>query len=239
MQLRALALLISGALVACGSDSFTASESTDGGDEAASSGGDSGGSDSGAVGCLVVPSAVPANDVAFCNAFAHVYDECGSCETCRQSDVNNCVAYGDSFSEGFKSAIVSCQDSLTNCNALQSQTFGGSPCLDNAVRSATPSNAAMAVKNAYCTTCQPAVTGDAGVTAEHISCADFFKLPDGGSTAATGLLYVGDSIANDVKTNCTGLLTCGSGAFALCLGNQLCNGKHAVPKTTCAQGACK
>src|ERR1019366_6415202 len=156
-----------------------------------------------ATGCLSAPTAVPSSDVAFCSAFAEVYDRCGSCEPCRQEDVYNCGAIGDTLSDSFKAALVACKDSL-GCDDLQTQNLGNSDCLTQQAHLATPTPAQNAVKQAYCDTC------DGG---PDLSCANFFFQEDGGSTVATAVLDMSEAVAGTVANKCA--KSCGSVAFEL------------------------
>jgi hypothetical protein len=240
--LLAISAVFSGAFAVaegCGSDSFTAPPSTDGGNvgEGGDSGGsvEAGGGGDGSTGCLQIPANESAGDVPFCNAFAEVYDRCGSCEPCRQQDEYNCGQIGDSLSDSFKAAIVTCKDTL-DCTDLQTQTLGDSPCLTQQMIAATPTAAQTQVQVAYCSGCR--AFADAGA----IDCDHFFVQTDGGLAAGAGVLYVNDQIAADLQAQCgkgTTALGCNAGVFELCGANQLCNGKHAAPKTTCMQGLCK
>ncbi len=216
----------------CGSDSFTAKPSTDGGNasdsgsDTAVSGGDSGDSaEAAAPGCLTAPTNVQASDVAFCNAFAEIYSNCGSCEACRLEDVDNCAAIGDTFSDSFKSALVACKDTLS-CDDLQTQNLSHSDCLTQQAHLATPTGPQIAVKTAYCNGC-----GDAG---SDLSCDDFFFLPDGGGTVATAVLDMNDTVAATVSTRCG--KSCGTFAFEICEAIYYCG---SAPKTQCSQGLCK
>lgn len=213
----------------CGSDSFTGAASTDGGSgEGAAT--DSGSlRDAGAPGCLTPPTSVPDGDVAFCQAFAEIYSNCGSCETCRQEDVNNCAAYGESFSDAFKTALVTCKDTF-QCADLQVQSLGNSPCVADMVNHATPSGAQNAAKTAYCTACP----GDAGLD---MPCDQFFVSADGGSTPGTAVLYLGDNLATELGSRCAN--NCGALSYGACELLNLCNVKDPPPKTTCSQGVCK
>jgi hypothetical protein len=214
----------------CGSDSFTASPSTDGGSasdsgsDTAVSGGDAG-VEAAAPGCLTAPANVPASDVAFCNAFAEIYSNCGSCEACRLEDVDNCAAIGDTLSDSFKSALVACKDTLS-CDDLQTQDLSHSDCLTQQAHLATPTTQQLAVKTAYCDGC-----GDAG---SDLSCDDFFFLPDGGGSIATAVLDMNDTVAGTVATKCG--KSCGTIAFEICEAIYYCG---TAPKTQCSQGLCK
>ena len=215
----------------CGSDSFTSDTSTDGGsDGAAATDGSTadGNADSGAPGCLTPPTAVPDADVAFCQAFAEVYSRCGSCEECRQKDVNNCASFGDAFSDAFKTAMIACKDTY-DCNDLQVQSLGSSPCVGNIVNNAAPTLAQQGAKTAYCNAC-----ADAG---SDMPCDFFFGLPDGGATSGTAILYMSDGLATDLGAQCAN--HCGQLSYLVCEGIHVCSATDAPPKTTCTQGICK
>lgn len=226
--------LVAGALeLGCSSDSFTSGSSTDAGSDA-TSGDDSAtttdsDTDSGKPGCLTPPASVPGGDVAFCQAFAEIYSNCGSCETCRQEDVNNCAAFGESFSDAFKGAMITCKDTF-NCEDLQRQSLGNSPCVADIVNASTPTTAQLGAQTAYCTHCP----GDAGLD---MPCDQFFALPDGGASPGTALLYMGESFATDIGTDCAN--NCGAISYGLCEAIHFCSEPHAPPKTTCTQGVCK
>jgi hypothetical protein len=231
LALTAFFPAISVAVEACGSDSFTSAPSTDGGGEGSAETGtpdnEAGGADSG---CLAVPAGLQPGDVAFCDAFAEVYDRCGSCESCRQTDVSNCAEFSAALSDSYKAAIVACKDTLS-CDNLQSQNLS-SDCITKQFSSAAPTAEQTTVKNAYCAKCTDIDAGD-------LPCDDFFFQADGGASAGAAVLLVSDPIAADIKTACVDLGICGAAGFYVCAGNQLCNGKDKGPTTACSSGFCK
>jgi hypothetical protein len=242
LPLRHLLAAVSAAvLVACGGQQFVAG-SGDGGSSGSSgsssgvsssgSSGSSSGTSSGSEGGACVTEPVDAGDEAtFCALETELFTRCGECEACRQSDLNDCAALGDSLSTAFKSALGSCESQVL-CGDYS--TYGTNPCVAAALTNSTKSSAQISAATTYCSKC--------AVTSGLSACVtDYFQppQPDGGSAGVGYIVLLGnDTTAAAVQSACTPGLTCPAAAtYELCAVGQFCK---AEPTEACSAGGyCK
>lgn len=214
----------------CGSDSFTAMPSTDGGTEGsvgetdaasdAKSPSDAAPADVDA--CVKPLTAADPTLQPFCNAYADISTRCLDCAGCRQTNENGCEALGGALSGPLRDGIVACKDTIA-CDALESQVgFVQDPCVVAHILDGGLTPAQSAAQAAYCTKCG----GDAG-TQERADCpANYFGQSDGGSGAPGGItLVASDDVATAITNGCG---NCGD--YELCTVFYFC---FAAGKDTC------
>jgi len=232
--MSAISAVFAVATMACGSDAFTAAESTDGGGDAATSS-DGGSTDGnspqldGSQGCITPPPSKPAlaDEIPFCNAYAEISSRCGACEACRQENANSCSTLGSALSTAFRDGITACKDVVTCDQFIQVSTLGTNPCVTAFVLDGGATDAQLLAREGYCENC----AGDAGLE----NCRqNYFGLTDGGPGLGGLMLVASDDIANNVARTCS--TTCGAGLYVFCELGQFCNsaGKdHCGQSTLC------
>ena len=209
----------------CGSDSFTADTSTDGGSGDGDSARADAAADTGPGPCISAPTTVPPNEAAFCNAFAAISSRCNACQDCQKENAASCATFGDQLSDAFKAAIVACASEI-DCADFEAQApLAQDPCVSAYVFDAGPTSAQIAAKDAYCMGCSDAGSGSA-------NCAGYFGSPDAGGIGSI-VFFSSDSVATAVATQCG---SCDGLTYPICEGLKLCAG---IPKDQCGKGLCK
>jgi hypothetical protein len=221
----------------CGSDSFTAKPSTDGGDEdSATIDVATGPQDSGlpVADACVKPPNVAASEVDFCAAFAAISTRCLDCDPCRQVNANQCDKFGEALSDPLRNGIIACQDTIA-CSAFESQVgLATDPCVINWIFDAGPTPAQLAVRDDYCTAC----IKDGGADAMADCQEQYFGQPDGGVGVGSLAFIATDSVASSMAT-CGGAGTCNTldyysgctaGKFCMALGKDTCPSSKALCK---------
>ncbi|HTQ44213.1 MAG TPA: hypothetical protein VMI75_15745 [Polyangiaceae bacterium] len=172
--------------------------------------------------CATTPTP-PAQD-DFCTALASYYGRCGHCSDCTEQNLQNCTKKGSAISAAYHAAFLSCTDAIP-CSGLVGADPGGDPsfstCVEQQMRSATPTAAQAAAKTAYCNACNATNAND---------CTNFFASTGPGYNV---LLY-GDAMATMATANCASscdplkygvcvaLLACGPTGGDYCSDGGLC-----------------
>jgi hypothetical protein len=145
-----------------------------------------------APGCILPPNGV-GNEGEVCSILASTASGCGECEMCRQLDVNDCVALGDTLSDAFKNALQECSSRL-GCGDLSS-LVNNNPCIRAHLAAAAPNVVQQAVRTAYCKACPSNVA----------ECQGFFDLSIDGGTTGYGLwaMVLDDSLDEQIISTCS------------------------------------
>jgi hypothetical protein len=177
----------------------------------------------GAALCLTPPSKT-GDEADFCSVETTLYSQCGECEACHQTDLNNCVALGDALSATFKSALGDCASQIASCDDT---TYAGNSCVSAKLATATPTAAQASTKLQYCTKCATDVTG----------CTTFFQPATDAGAAGIGLivLLASDDVATSIASTCSS--DCGADVYELCAVGQFC--KTQAPDACPGSGFCK
>ena len=178
--------------------------------------------------CVTPPSAV-AGEGDFCNFEATLFSRCGQCESCRQTNLNSCVSFGDALSNAFKGALLACRDTLA-CGDYT--TYAADPCVREKAFGAKPTKAQQAAKDAYCAACP----------ANKAECEAFFDVgggdagPDAGTRGIGAVVLIAnDAIDKTIADQCSGALNCNPGLYYLCSAAKFCN--QTAPDA-CKSGFC-
>jgi hypothetical protein len=230
----------------CGGSSFSASGSDGGPGDASEAAADVSvdvGRD--VLACLALPGAL-GNEANFCQTEQYVLETCGNCGKCWQSNLSNCVAWGDAISDPAKQALSTCQDQLA-CMGLNLASFLIQPCTLTSLAAAGQTPAQTMAKQAYCNACGVAHAQD---------CTDFFSASadagtppaDAGGLCPPGshpgfglfVLLGSDAVADDIRMSCTAAtpagLMCDPCLYYLCSLSHLCK---ALPVDSCDTKFCK
>lgn len=222
--------------LACSSADFeTASDSgTTGGDGSTTDsgvGGDTTGGGDTTPGCILPPTAT-GTETDFCNAVADVYSRCGNCESCRQSNANNCIQFGDGISVAYKKAFAACKD-VVSCGDYTA--WASDPCVVAQLQTATWSAKQLEARDKYCATC----------ITQKFECDHFFDIasggtdagPDAGSGGLGGFVALGnDTTAQAVIDKCISAgFDCSPIGFGLCSATAFCD---PMPKDACGSKFC-
>lgn len=221
---------------ACGSDQFTAGQSTDdggtgGGPDGASVGDSGSASDAGDAGtACIVPPAGDLGETAFCQAYAAIATRCLDCDPCWQVNANNCGVYGKGLSDAFKNAIVTCQGQI-RCDEFESQVgMVSNTCVQPYFLDAGVTTAQLAAAGSYCDVCT-----DAGMAAG-ASCPSFFQSSDGDGGFGDLVLLSSDPLVDKIDTDCDKASACSPAGFFVCSTISFCG---SIPKDVCKKGFCK
>ncbi|MEO7109750.1 MAG: hypothetical protein ABI183_04890 [Polyangiaceae bacterium] len=185
----------------CGSDSFTAAPSTDGGNEGATTDAAALQDGSGPTldGCVKAPTASDPTLQPFCDAFAEISSRCNDCDPCRQANANSCEAFGSALSAAMQRGVVACKDQI-ECSQFESQSgLPSNPCVAAYIVDAGPTPAQVSAATAYCGNCPAAA--DSGVD----YCDSYFGGGDAGGIGGITLVS-SDAIAAKIAQNCNGCL---------------------------------
>lgn len=206
-----------------------AGDAGDSGDDTARPVTDSAASLDTAPGCVVPPVKL-GGEAEFCNTVAYIFSRCGQCEACRQTDLNDCVAFGDTLSDGVKQALVACRDTVA-CGDYK--TYFDDPCVRDHVLKAGLDPQQLAARTEYCAKCP----------SNAYECENFFgkKDPaDAGADAGTAgigviLVVASDPVAKSIVDGCSGGINCNPTVYELCSAGKFCG---AVAPDACKSGFC-
>jgi hypothetical protein len=228
--------LVTGSAIveACGSESFTSSPSTDGGnDSTTDAAADGQAQDSGPStdvdACIKPPTTADSELQPFCNAYAAISSRCGDCESCRQTNANGCEPLGGSISTPLQNGIIACKDTIA-CDALESQVgFVYDPCVVGYILDGGVTSAQSQAQQAYCAKC----AADGGAAEANECLQNYFAFVDGGSGAPGVLtLVASDDVANNIKSGCPSYC---DGAYVGCTALVFCAsvgaGKDSCPNS--------
>jgi hypothetical protein len=165
--------------------------------------------------CVTPPTAT-VGETAFCNFEAELFSRCGQCESCRQTNLNGCVQFGDALSKAFKEALIACKDVMA-CGDYT--TYANDKCVQEKLAAAVPTDKQKAAKDAYCTKCP--TNAD--------ECAHFFDFskadagPDAGARGIGEVVMIAsDDIVQLITDGCGGGIGCNPALYGACSIGKFC-----------------
>jgi hypothetical protein len=169
----------------------------------------------------------PAGDASrddFCMALADYYGRCGHCSDCTEQNLQNCTKKGNAISAAYRTAFLMCHTNIP-CTGLVGADPGGnpafSPCIEQAMKMASPTAAQAQAKTAYCNACGATNAAD---------CASFFEsngpgynvLLSNDEVAAMAMTTCGSSCDPLKYGICVGFLPCGPSGGDYCADAGFC-----------------